>query len=89
MQKDSYYSIFSTEICNLLAKFRIKFCKKNQKYQRQRKTKGLVQNKLVGIDIQTNMKHTGRGKTQANLKHFVQEGHFLTHFIGQKYTLTG
>ena len=89
MQKDSYYSIFSTEICNLLAKFRIKFCKKNQKYQRQRKTKGLVQNKLVGIDIQTNMKHTSCGKTQANLKLFVQEGHFLTHFIGQKYKLTG
>ena len=89
MQKDSYYSIFSTEICNLLAKFGILFCKKNQKYQRQRKTKGLVQNKLVGIDIQINMKHTGRGKTQANLKRFVQEGHFLTLFTGQKYTLSG
>ena len=89
MQKDSYKSIFSTEICNFLAKFRIDFCKKNQKCQRQRKTKGLVQNKLVGNDIQTNMKHTGRGKTQANLKLFVQEGHFLTLFIGQKCTLSG
>ena len=89
MRKDSYKSIFSTKFGNFLAQFWMKFCKKNQKYQRQRKTKGLVQNKLVGIDIQTNMKHTGRGKTQANLKLFVQEGHFLTHFIGQKYTLTG
>ena len=67
----------------------MKFSKKNQKCQRQRKTKGLVQNKLVGIDIQINMKHSGRGNTQANLKLFVQEGHILTHFIGQKYKLTG
>ena len=89
MQKDSYKSISSTEIGNFLAQFWMKLSKKNQKYQRQRKTKGLVQNKLVGIDIQTNMKHTGRGKTQANLKLFVQEGHFLTLFRGQKCTLSG
>ena len=66
MQKDSYKSISSTEIGNFLAQFWMKLSKKNQKYQRQRKTKGLVQNKLVGNDIQTNMKHTGCGKTQAN-----------------------
>ena len=66
MQKDSCKSIFSTEFGNFVAQLWMKFCKKNQKYQRQQKTKGLVQNKLVDIDIQTNMKHTGRGKTQVN-----------------------